>query len=68
MNRRDKRLDMLLDELVDITFKDGDVETGVLEYGMCIPGLPPAGYTLYVFGEGYIRFKKTAVKNVKLHE
>ena len=64
MNRRDKRLD----KLVDITFKDGDVKTGVLEYGMCIPGLPPGGYTLYVFGEGYIRFKKTVVKDVKLHE
>lgn len=68
MNRRDERLDALLDELVDITFKDGDQKTGVLEYGMHIDGLSAVGYTLYVFGEGYIRFKKSAVKNVKIHE
>ena len=68
MNRRDERLDALLDELVDITFRDGQQKTGVLEYGMYIDGLPAVGYTLYVFGEGYIRFKKTVVKDVKIHE
>ena len=68
MNRRDKRLDMLLDELVDITFRDGQQKTGVLEYGMYIDGLPAVGYTLYAFGEGYIRFKKSAVKSIKEHE
>lgn len=68
MNRRDKRLDELLDELVDITFQDGQQKTGVLEYGMHIDGLPAVGYTLYVFGEGYIRFKKSVVKSIKEHE
>lgn len=67
MTRRDKRLDGLLNKLVDITFKDGDVKTGVLEYGMYICGLPSGGYTLYVFGEGYIRFKKSVVKSIKEH-
>ncbi|MBQ1295021.1 MAG: hypothetical protein IIY21_13350 [Clostridiales bacterium] len=68
MSRRDKRLDAHLDELVDITFKDGDVKTGVLEYGMYICGIPSGGYTLYVFGEGYIRFKPKVVKSIKEHE
>lgn len=66
MNRRDKRLDALLDRLVVITFTDGGVKTGVLEYGMQPPGsLPYDGYTLYIFGEGYLKFRKAAVRNIR---
>ena len=66
MNRRDKRLDALLDRLVVITFTDGDVKTGVLEYGIQPPeSLSYDGYTLYVFGEGYLKFRKTAVSSIR---
>ena len=69
MNRRSKELDALLNELVDIIFWDGDVKTGVLEFGRPIaPELPDSNrYSLYIFGEGYLYFYKTHVKRVKEH-
>lgn len=69
MTRRSKELDELLNELVDIIFWDGDVKTGVLEFGRPIaPELPNSNrYSLYIFGEGYLYFYKTHVKRVKEH-
>ena len=69
-NRRSEQLDRHLNKLVDITFTDGDEETGVLEYGRPIaPELPPRQkYSLYVFGKGYTRFYKSAVKKIKEHK
>ena len=69
MNRRSQELDALLNELVDIIFWDGDVKTGVLEFGRPIaPELPDSNrYSLYIFGEGYLYFYKTHVKRVKEH-
>lgn len=68
MNRRDKKLDALCGELVDVTFSDGDEKTGVLEFGMQLEGWPTNDrYTLYVFGQGYIILRKTHVSRVKLH-
>lgn len=69
MTRRSKELDELLNKLVDITFRDGDEKTGVLEYGRPkAPGLPDSKqYQLYIFGSGYLYFHKTHVKRVKEH-
>ena len=67
MTRRDLRLDRLLGRLVTITFHDGEKRTGVLEFGIpYAPGLPDSNYySLYEFGEGRIRFRKSAIKMVK---
>ncbi len=69
MNRRSKKLDELLNKLVDIIFWDGDVKTGGLEYGRpIVPELPDSNrYSLYIFGEGYLFFYKTHVKKIKEH-
>lgn len=69
MNRRSKELDALINELVDITFTDGKEKTGVLEYGRpYAPGLPDSNkYSIFIFGEGYISFRKTHVKRFKKH-
>ena len=69
MTRRNKKLDELLNKLVDIIFWDGDVKTGVLEYGRPMAeGLPDSNkYSLFIFGEGYLYFYKTHVKRVKEH-
>ena len=68
MSRRSKKLDDHLGKLVDITFSDGDKQTGVLEYGMHPEGYPPDDkYTLYVFGRGYLILRKTHVKSIKEH-
>ncbi|MBP3280052.1 MAG: hypothetical protein J6M44_13970 [Butyrivibrio sp.] len=69
MNRRDKKLDALCGELVDVTFSDGDEKTGVLEFGMQLEGWPTNDrYTLYVFGQGYIILRKTHMKKINLHK
>jgi hypothetical protein len=69
MNKRDAKLDELCGELVDVTFFDGDQKTGVLEYGMHIPGWPDGErYSLYVFGAGYTVFRKTSIRKIRLHE
>lgn len=69
MNRRDKKLDALCGELVDVTFSDGDEKTGVLEFGMQLEGWPTNDrYTLYVFGQGYIILRKTHVRKIRLHK
>lgn len=67
MTRRDSRLDRLLGRLVTITFSDGSKKIGVLEFGLpYAPGLPDSNYySLYEFGKGRIRFRKSAIKMVK---
>lgn len=70
INRRDKRLDSLLDSLVDVTFTDGDTKTGVLQYNMqpTLDRLPIRKYCLYVFGTGRIFFYKSAVRRIREHK
>lgn len=69
MNRRDPKLDSLIDKLVDVVFFDGVEKTGVLEFGRpYAPELPDSHkYSLFIFGEGYLYFYKTHVKRVKEH-
>lgn len=64
--RRSKKLDELINELVIVRFRDGDMRIGVLEYDEPYErGLPPSGrYSLYQFGEGRIFFRKTHVKGI----
>lgn len=64
---RDPKLDRHLNKLVMIDFYDGDQKTGVLEYGKPVaPGLPDSTYySLYIFGKGYLRFRKSVVKKIQ---
>lgn len=57
---RSKRLDALIGKTVEITFKDGKTERGVLrepDFGN--------GYLLKSFGEMDTRFMKSHVKSIK---
>ncbi len=65
--RRDPRLDRYLNRLVTITFCDGGKKTGVLEYGRPLaPSLPDSTYySIYEFGKGQTRFRKTHVKKIE---
>lgn len=69
-SHRDKKLDKLLNTLVKIYFTDGDVRTGVLEYDMPLQtgsfkGWPSHMYSVFVFGVGYIFFKKSHVRRIE---
>ena len=64
VNRRDERLDGLLNQLVKITFCDETEYTGVLEFDMSSQGFNPHMYSIFVFGQGYIFFYKSHVKKV----
>lgn len=67
-NGRSEKLDKLIDELVNITFKDGDIKVGVLEYGIPHYGLESFGpsheYSLYRFNAPRLYFKKSHVKRI----
>ena len=70
VNRRDEKLDKLVNEIVIITFFDGQKRTGVLEWDMPLQtgsfkGLPSGMYSIFVFGTGYIFFHKSNVKEIK---
>lgn len=64
---RDPTLDNLLSIAVEIDFEDGSTERGVLEYGIpYAPGLPDTTYySLFRFGKGRLRFRKSNVKKIK---
>jgi len=64
---RDPTLDDLLSSAVEIDFIDGSTERGVLEYGIpYAPGLPDTTYySLFRFGKGRLRFRKSHVKKIK---
>ena len=73
MTKRDDKLDSLVKELIEITFTDGTQYTGVLEWDMPIvmgqhKGLPSGKYSIFVFGKGYIFFRKSHVKRVRRWE
>lgn len=70
MNKRSAKLDKFINELVEITFTDGDVRTGVLEFDMPLQvgsfkDCPSHMYSVFVFGKGYIFFKKSHVKRIR---
>ncbi len=65
--RRDPKLDRYLNQGVEIEFTDRSTEKGVLEYGRpYAPGLPDSTYySLFRFGKGVLRFRKSCVKKIK---
>lgn len=69
-NRRNEKLDKLIDKLVDVTFTDGEAQTGILGFGREIfPGITRNMYSLYVFEtNSYTNFYKTHVKSIKEHK
>lgn len=68
VNRRDERLDGLLNQLVKITFCDKTEYTGVLEFDMSSQGFNPHMYSIFVFGQGYIFFYKSHVTRIQRWE
>jgi hypothetical protein len=66
-NRRDKRLDALLGRAVEITFTDGEKETGVLGWNEHLEPLMlvPQHYYLRLASGSHLSFRKSYVKSVK---
>lgn len=62
MNRRSEKLDRYLNKRVEITFFDGDVVTGILEFGKPYFGLK-SGSNSYSIRNLY--FRKSHVKSIK---
>lgn len=64
---RDPKLDNLLGSAVEIDLTDGSTERGALEYGITYaPGFPDTTYySLFRFGKGRLRFRKSNVKKIK---
>lgn len=64
MNRRSEKLDKFIGWMVTITFFDGDVKSGILEYGKPLArGLPPSDY--YSFALEDLYFRKSHVKKIE---
>ncbi len=66
MNRRSEKLDKYLSKRVQITFYDGDVETGVLEFGRPYykGGLGSNEYSITEDNDTLF-FRKSHVKSIK---
>ena len=68
MNRRCNKLDDQIGKRVKITFTDGDVREGVLDWqGRYNPdnGLKPFSYNLLLPAGNHVCFKKSNVKTVE---
>lgn len=66
MNRRSEKLDKYLNKLVEITFIDGDVETGILEFDRAYRGLPFGSNEYSITHNGtHMFFRKSHVKSIK---
>lgn len=67
MNRRSEKLDKYLNKRVKITFIDGDIVTGVLEFGRSYWGLPLSSNEYSITNGGTnIFFRKSHVKKVEV--
>ena len=66
MNRRSKKLDQYLNKQVEITFIDGDVQTGLLEFDRPYWGLK-FGSNQYsiTYKDTHCFFRKSHVKSIK---
>lgn len=66
MNRRSEKLDRYLNKRVEITFFDGDIATGILEFGRPFMGLK-IGSNLYsiTHNDTHMFFRKSHVKSIK---
>lgn len=65
MNRRSEKLDKYLNKRVEITFHDGDVETGILEFGKPYWGFNTDEYSLTRNNDPDVYFRKSHVKSIK---
>lgn len=66
MNRRSEKLDQYLNKLVEITFFDGDVQTGILEFDRSYWGLPFGSNQYSITHDGtHMFFRKSHVKSIK---
>lgn len=66
MNRRSKKLDQFLNRKVEITFIDGDILTGILEFDRPYWGLK-FGSNKYsiTYKDTHLFFRKSHVKSIK---
>lgn len=66
MNRRSEKLDQYLNKRVEITFFDGDIATGILEFDRPYWGLKFGSNMYSIPYNGTHRFfRKSHVKNIK---
>ena len=66
MNRRSEKLDQYLNKRVEITFFDGDIATGILEFNRPYLGLK-YGSNMYsiTYNDTNMFFRKSHVKSIK---
>ena len=66
MNRRSEKLDKYINKQVEITFTDGDIVTGILEFDRPHGGLN-FGSNKYsiTHNDTHMFFRKTHVKSIK---
>lgn len=67
VNRRSEKLDRLLNKKVVVTFKDGAVHEGILEFNRSYLGLNCGSYQYSLDSPNHnlLFFKKTHIKNVR---
>lgn len=66
VNRRDKKLDALLGKVVEITFFNGEIATGVLEFNRPYWGLKFGSNQYSIPYNGtYLFFRKSHVKSIR---
>lgn len=69
MNRRSEKLDQYLDKKVEITFIDGDIAVGILEFGRPFMGLSFGSNLYSITCNGvHMFFRKSHVKSIKESE
>ena len=67
MNRRSEKLDQYLNKQVEITFIDGDVRTGVLEFNRPYWGLTFGSNQYSIAHDStHTFFRKSHVKSIKI--
>ena len=69
MNRRSEKLDKYLNKTVQITFFDGEIMTGYLEFGRPLLGTPFSSNEYSITRNGtHMFFRKSHVKSIKESE
>ena len=66
MNRRSEKLDQYLNKQVEITFFEGDIATGILEFGRPYTGTKFSSNKYSITCDGtHMFFRKSHVKSIK---
>lgn len=66
MNRRSEKLDQYLNKLVEITFIDGDIVTGILEFNRPYSGTKFCSNKYSTtYKDTHMFFRKSHVKSIK---